>query len=129
MPGFNIHLLAGALLGLFFQSYPPAAMALVVGSVFPDIDSRKSITHRSILLSLGVLSIAVLHPYGLLVSVIATLGIVGAFLFFLPKHRQWLHKLWGQLLFGTVCFLTTLDPWAALAGILGTTIHRLLDRV
>lgn len=129
MPGFNTHLLAGALVGLFFQNNPPIAIAVVAGSIFPDVDSRESITHHGLLISLGVLSMAVLYPYGLLLSIITTLSITCAFLLLLPKHRQWLHKLWGQLLFGTTCFLITFDPMVALAGILGTTIHRLLDRV
>ena len=128
MPGFNVHFLAGALVALVFQSYPAVAFAILFGSVFPDIDSRDSITNRSVLLALGVLSMAVLYPHGLLVSVLATIGIVGVFLVLLPTHRGWLHRFSGQLLFGTICYLVTLDPRVFLAGILGTTIHRLLDR-
>jgi hypothetical protein len=129
MPKFEIHILAGVLAALIFHNYPLAAIALIFGSIFPDIDCRKSITHRWFILGIGVISVIFLYPYGLLPSLIATLSITGAFLLLLPKHRNWLHKFWGQLLFGIICFVVTLDPLVAVAGIIGTTIHRILDGV
>lgn len=129
MPGFKTHLLAGAVTALVFQQHPPMALAVVLGSVFPDIDSRDSITNRSAVLGLGVLSMALLYNHGLLVSILSTLVIVCAFLLFLPKHRHWMHKIWGQALFCVLCFLPTFDIRVALAGIIGTTLHRLLDAV
>ena len=129
MPGFEMHLIAGALGALLMQGYPRAALALLVGSVFPDIDSRSSVTHRLSLISLGVFSMILLYPHGLLASVAATLAITGAFLLLLPKHRNWLHKTKGQLLFSLLCFVLTFDLLVAFSGIIGTTIHRILDGI
>lgn len=129
MPRFEIHLLSGAVAALLFHTHPAASAALLVGSVFPDIDSRKSITHHSLVLFLGVVVLTMLYPRGLLVSLLSTVGVIALFELLLPRHRDWLHGLPGQLLFSAICYTFTFDLLVGVTAFLGTSLHRLFDGV
>lgn len=129
MPKFEIHLLAGAIVAFFIQKHPAAAISFLLGSVFPDIDNRKSITHRTAVLFISIIALAVLYQKGLVIAVSGSIILALFFQLVLPRHRGWMHKFWGQILFGMICFLMTLDPLVAIAGVIGTSIHRILDWV
>jgi hypothetical protein len=129
MPGFEIHLLSGAVGALLLQNHPIAALALLIGSVFPDIDSKTSVPRRWIIFGLGIFLMVILYPLGLLTSITLTLLLLGLFVLLLPKHRKWMHKIQGQLLFATFCLLITSDFLVMFAAIIGTTLHRILDLV
>lgn len=127
MPKFELHLLAGALLSLVFYNQPVAGIALLLGSVFPDIDCRKSISHKSLLAVLAVMSMATLYQLGLEISILATIILVATFIWIMPKHRGWMHGIPGQLLFSAICFLATFNILVAVTAFIGTSLHRLMD--
>ena len=127
MPGFLTHLLSGVIIAALVRADPASSLAIIVGAVFPDIDAKNSIPHKTLLLLAGVGAVAWFRRASLMVALSA--GIAAALLIevWTPKHRGWLHGLRGQLLFSTLCYLLTLNPASAVGGLIGTTLHRILD--
>lgn len=128
---YSIHQLIAPLTKFSAFDHIVLASITLVGSLFPDIDTRSKIQKVFFLCSVGVIPIAILFKQ----YFFAILGCFCFFILIIP-HRGITHKLWFIIGFPIMlsCFIIGRNPQLSTTIVTGCTYfvfgalsHRLLD--
>ncbi len=125
---------------ILLLSFISGLIAIVAGSLIPDMDSARSPVHDSMLVFFGGLVLGIMQKFSpfYLVLPAASLFSVWVDRNYLPSHRGFIHTVGGGIVLGIFLtgllyiFVTTskrFDLWVGFCLVLGHILHLLRDKI